>query len=322
MSITGRSKDQSHRLNLKGHPIPGIIPFGSICLFAGPSRIGKTTLWAEWLARMRDGRTINERETAAGGDFAMIGLDRQWGVEYAERFKAVGFPDIKHYTIGDDRSFDLDRFFRKKEVPAITQECLDAVDTHTGDFITFDSFSPLLIEGNPNWPLPVRISFLKLRRLAAHRQITIACILHHGKQLNDPKQQYRRLIDRISGSGDFAAATDTQLTLLDAEQDEDFQRFEWVPGNAKPAQFKYKRLDSGLFVPDLEDTTPPPANDRKELLLAMIPDDDWLEQPSLVLHACARFHVKKTVVYDDLKSLEAEHRIAREHKLVRKCLVS
>lgn len=235
-------------------PIPGIMPFGTLTVFAGAAGAGKTTMIADWVGRWRTGRTIWYRPTNPPTDFAVISMDRAWNTNQ-QIFAKAGYPDIPHYALAEDDHFDhaelmkpydaLNLFHRLLDV------CYNGVPPPPGAHVIVDPAVPLLIAGNPNAARDVARSLLGFTREAKQRQITLTALAHFGKQSGDNTTRYTRPQDRIAGSGAFAGFSDTQMYLCAAEPPEQpYQLFGWVPRLAPPDEFPCV-FDpaTGLFIP-------------------------------------------------------------------------
>jgi len=300
----------------------------TVSILAGPGRTGKSTLWYEWNRRMQDGRTINKRPTGCPTGFKVIGLDRGVEEEYEPKFRMVGLnpADVSCLCPVDDLNFNLERF--RTNGPALDKlldECFDRVLTKAGNLVTIEGYSPLFVRGNESDPRAVRLAMLHLKQQQARRRnIAIMLILHHGKQLGDAKQQYSRLIDRIAGSRDWAASSDTQLALIEPENGHPFYRFEWNPSHTPREDFAYRRLASGLFAPwegqDDHIVPPAPLSDQAKQLFSLIPNED-LETTVLIEQAGLQFGFSQPRVYVYLKEL-GESRVVRTHGKVRRRMPS
>lgn len=230
-------------------PIPGIIPFGTVTLFAGAPGVGKTAMLAEWCRRWRDGRPICGHPTNPPTAFYYLAADRGWASDQ-KWFDAVGFGPIPHYSLADDLSYDLVKLSRAFNAAACFQDCLAKLNPIPGAHLFVDPVSPLFISGNPNQARDVATSMLRLTRVAQERQINITCTAHFGKQKADPNEQYTRPQDRIAGSGAFSGFSDTQIYLVDPMPPEQpYHLLGWNPRHSAPEEFKFVRNRAGLFVP-------------------------------------------------------------------------
>lgn len=230
-------------------PIPGIIPFGTVTLFAGAPGVGKTAMLAEWCRRWRDGLTICGHPTNRPTGFYYLAADRQWQ-SHQQWFDLVNFPDIAHYSLADDRTLDLAQLQRSGDAHKCLLAAVARLSPIPGSSLLIDPVSPLFIIGDPNRARDVAASLLRISRLAQVYQINIICTAHFGKQKADPKDQYTRPQDRIAGSGAFSGFSDTQIYLIDPlPPKQPYHILGWTPRHAAPEEFQFVRNEHGLFVP-------------------------------------------------------------------------
>ncbi len=234
-------------------PIPGIIPFGTVTLFAGAPGAGKTAMLAEWIVRMRDGRSIWGHKTNPATQYCYIAADRQWA-SHQQWFNAVGFPDIPRYSLADDPHFKLSDLNDPSKALALfhsaLMQCNNGLPPLPGAFVSIDPVSPLYIAGNPNSSRDVAKTLMAMSREARSLQVTLTATAHFGKQLADKSARYLRPQDRISGSGAFSGFSDTQIYLCDPDPpDHPFHLLGWNPRHRPPEEFPCQRNDVGLFVP-------------------------------------------------------------------------
>lgn len=234
-------------------PIPGIIPFGTITLFAGAPGVGKTAMLADWIVRWRDGRTIWGHSTQAPTQFCYIAADRQWA-SHQQWFNAVGYPDIPRYSLADDPRFDLSELLKPYNALDLFRRTLDKANNGQppipGAHVFIDPVSPVFIAGNPNAARDVARTLIGMSREAQARQINLTLTAHFGKQVADKTARYQRPQDRIAGSGAFSGFSDTQIYMVDPEPpDHPFHCLGWNPRHSRPEEFTCTRGDNGLFVP-------------------------------------------------------------------------
>lgn len=233
-------------------PIPDIIPFGTVTIFAGAPGAGKTAMLADWFARIRDGRQIWGRKTNIPTQFCYIASDRQWA-SHQQWFNSVGFPDIPHYSLADDPHFDIKDIEESKAIAlfhSALSQCNNGTSPPPGALIGVDPVSPLFIAGSPNSSRHVAKSLLAISREARSFQVTIIATAHFGKQLADKTARYQRPQDRIAGSGAFSGFSDTQVYLCEPDPpDHPFHVLGWNPRHSPPEEFPCQRNERGLFVP-------------------------------------------------------------------------
>lgn len=303
-------------------PIPGILPFGTVNLFAGAPGSGKTILLADWCARLRDGRTICRYPTRPPTNFHYLAADRGWDT-FAAAFRHAGFSEIPHYCLADDHTMDP-RVWRAASAFALFQQCLDKLNPDPGALVIVDPVSPLFIAGDQNRPRDVAVSLHWFRRIAQARQITLLCCMNVAKPKVEP--DVRRVRDRASGSLAFGAYCDTQISL---DVDEDNVRLlTWSPRMAEEQSFRLVfNQESRLFIPaesamGLQDDCPDPTRDRPTQLLTYFPTDDPISYEDLCRLAAERLQISAPTLRRDLGTLlerglieRAAHGVYRRRKL-------
>ena len=234
-------------------PIPGIIPFGTLTIFAGAAGVGKTAQLAEWIVRSRAARPIWGHTSHPATAYCYIAADRQWA-SHQRWFDLVGYPDIPRYSLADDPDFDLNTLHNPKTALELLPYALDRAfngqPCPAGAHVIIDPISPIFIAGNPNSSRDVARTLLGMSRECQKRQINITATAHFAKQASNPQERYQRPQDRIAGSGAFAGFSDTQIYLVDPEPPhQPWHLLGWVPRHAKPEEFPCTRNEHGLFVP-------------------------------------------------------------------------
>ncbi len=298
-------------------PIPGVIKFGTVTLFGGEARVGKSPLLLDWCARLRDERTIFGRQTHAPTAFCYIATDRGWADSYQHWADLVGFPDMPHYALADDPTFPLSTLGNEKQAFHSLNLVLDRVELAPGTFVLLDAVSPLFVAGDPNRARNVAIAVHYYRRVCRQRQITLLATVHHAKQLNDDSKQYKRLIDRMSGSGAFAGYSDCQLSMVGPTTDEPAHLFEWNPPHAAPEQFRLQRQDNGLFqyIPEKFTDELPDLNPTALALYELLPAE---AKRSDIIDACRVMGINPNYSYILLKNLQAHGLIDHAHGVWKK----
>lgn len=253
-------------------PIPGVIPFGTVTLFAGAPAAGKTTILADWCKAWRDGTPIHGHATHTPTALAYLSADRSWATN-AVIFDRIGYPDIPHYSLIDDSTVslaDLRKPFQSHDTFENILQRLDAKGMlPPGAHLIVDPVT-LFVTGDANKMRDVAVSFIGFSRRCKERQINMTLTAHMGKQKADKNQQYTRPQDRIAGSTAFAGFSHTQVYILDPESEErPWHTLGWNPRDTAPEEFKITRGPDGLFIPytdeHAEDTT-------AELVLMAFPD--------------------------------------------------
>lgn len=235
-------------------PIPGVIPFGTLTVFAGAAGVGKTAMLMEWIQRWRTGRRIWGHATNPATAYCYIAADRQWA-SHQLWADAVGYPDIPRYSLADDRKFDLNSLSNPRAALDLFPNALDRAFNGSpcpaGAHVIVDPISPLFVVGNPNAQRDVARTLLGMSRECQKRQINLTVTAHFSKQAANVADRYARPQDRIAGSGAFAGFSDTQIYMLDPEpaMQQPWHILGWVPRHARPETFNCTRNDSGLFIP-------------------------------------------------------------------------
>lgn len=308
-------------------PIPGIIAFQSLTVFAGAPGVGKTALLADLCARWRDGRSIFGRAVAPPvGGFYYLAADRQWA-SHAIWFERVGFAEIPHYSLVDDRSVSLVDLQKAHQAHQLFDRCLDQLDPPPGAHVFVDPVSPLFINGNPNNPRDVARSMIGFSRRCSERRINITVVGHFSKQ-GKAEDRYTRPQDRISGSGAFVGFSDTQMYMCDPEKDaklkQPYHLFGWVPRHAPPEDFKLTRNELGLFVPyqgsETEERTAPAAEPVSDGGRAGAQDRLILElftQPTETRASLSEHLVEQGLLLSPATLTRILDRLVKEHKIMR-----
>ena len=295
-------------------PIPGVIPFGTLTVFAGAPGVGKTAMIADWIQRWRTARKIWGHFTNPATAYCYIAADRQWA-SHQLWFDAVGYPDIPRYSLADDPTFDLNSLSNPRTALDLLPRALDRAfngqPCPAGAHVFIDPVSPIFIAGNPNAARDVARTLLGMSRECQRRQINLTVTAHFSKQAANVQDRYARPQDRIAGSGAFSGFSDTQIYLLDPEPaaQQPWHLLGWNPRHAKPEEFACRRNDTGLFCPyDMleEDTT---AHYLFDILLASTGEFMLLDE---IVTAAAQLHsYSESTVKRGLRRLMEQGRCAR-----------
>lgn len=290
-------------------PIPNIIPYGSICLLAGATGVGKTAMLAEWAARFRDGRTICQRQVNRPTSIGFITGDRRWN-DHQKWFNKVGFPDIPHYSFRDDRTVNWTTAFHSRESCQRTlRMVLDRLQVLPGGLVCVDPFA-LFIPGNQNDYKTCAAGIAMIDRVMLDYQITMIGLAHMGKQKANAAEQYARPQDRILGSTALLAFSDTPMYLL-ASEDAGDDAFElgWTPHHAPAQTFHFRRDTRGLFIPLMSDAE---VQDTTRKLLPLVPTgDEGIQVREIVDQAHETLGFSRATVYRHLRLLESQGYIKR-----------
>lgn len=287
-------------------PIPGVIPFGALVIFAGASGVGKTVMLSEMLVRLREGRTIWGHPTNCPADFFYLAGDRPWDPTFTDTFEVAGFPDIKHYALADDTPEDPSTW-RKEDALKILARLLEKkLQPTAGSLVIVDPAYPLFIKGNQNDARDVAVSMHGFRRLVQRFQITLICCANTAKEREENKTQ--RPQDRVSGSGAFIAYSDTNMYMHD-NGNEGGTVFGWTPRRAAHECFQvqfdpHTRLFvpyTGQLAPDDPITATDPLHPKTQQVLDLVPVEGMIETAELIDAAeglglnepTTRYHLRK-----------------------------
>jgi AAA domain-containing protein len=257
-------------------PIPGIIPFGTVTLFAGASGSGKSTMLDEWMVRWRDGRPICGQMTNRPTALYLLTADRPWADDHEHWFRLLEWPEVPYYALAEHALHATLR--HQLAAHKLFVHCLDQLQPIPGSHVIVDPITPLFIAGNPNEQRPVAWTLLDMSRICVDRQINITCSAYFGKQKADKKDQYARPIDRIAGSGAFAGYSHCQVYITEPEPPEQpYYALGWKPRHGPEAEFSFVRNAQGLFVPfELYDEL-----NKREAIYHCVPESDATAQEIL-----------------------------------------
>lgn len=229
-------------------PIPKIIPFRSLTIFAGASGVGKTIMLSEMLVRIRDGRTVWGHPTHQPTGFYYLAGDRPWEPTFEETFAVVGF-DVPHYSLADDRKKRRPKEWLTLKADTTLLEGIlrDKLQPIPGSLVVLDPAYPLFTLGNQNDAKAVAATLHWFRDLIWEFQITLICCANVAKEREGDK--IRRSQDRVSGSGAFIAYSDTNMYMHDGDG-EGGTVFGWTPRRHPAEEFRVEfDYKTQLFVP-------------------------------------------------------------------------
>lgn len=303
-------------------PIPGVIPYGSICTLAGASGVGKTTLTASWVKRWLDGKSICGLPTNRPTSIGFVTGDRRWR-SHRNLFDRAGCPPLPYYSLRDDASFDWNSLRTWVKTRDCFNRVLDRLALEPGSLLILDPLA-LFIPGRVNDYKDVAIGLGVLDQVLLPRQLTTLGLFHQSKQVNDKSAQYKRPQDRILGSAAQLGFSDTAMYLFAPEDlGTPYYGFGWVPHNAPPSTFEFMRDASGLFVPYVSDGAPAveapaaprelTALERHAILYDLIPPDG-IGTTDLYLVAIEQLHVSLSTVKRDVSILVAQQLVIRDER--------
>lgn len=263
-------------------PIVDIIPFGSVCLFAGASGAGKTIMTTEWIRRWQLGKTIWHRETNCPTAFYYLAADRDWST-YQRAFDRAGvdMSTVRTYCLDEDHTINWKAWTHTNTWHAFDKlrYCLDKLKPTPGGMLIIEPYTPTFMTGNQNEANHAADSVHFLRRLTREYKVTTMASANVVKQKRD--EGYVRPQDRIAGSGALVAHSDTQIYLMQGEKPGEPHLFGWVPRLAAPEEFPV-RFDpvTRLFRPD-QGLWELPAAPRFQDVLNLIPVTGTVQRKDL-----------------------------------------
>lgn len=290
-------------------PIPNIIPFRTLTIFAGAPAVGKTTMLVEWIQRWLAGRTICGHPTNPPQHFYYVCADR--GLQPDKFYAMLGdeFRDrcTFYSVVSRDSTLDADAFHNQNHGKDLIKHVFATLNPQPGSHLIIDPLAPLFITGSQNNTRNVAASLIGLSRYIEDFQINLTGTWHFAKQKTDKADRYMRPQDRISGSGAVSGFSDTQIYLVDPEPAAkppiEYYLLGWNPRYAKPEEFRFQREQ--WFVPftGLCDVGTSIATDRPSQVLEMVPDDG-IRVAELLDKACDHFDVSPRTIFRDVKELK------------------
>jgi RecA-family ATPase len=178
-------------------PIPGVLPHGSLCLFAAAAGAGKTIFQTEWIGRWLSGRTICGKKTNCPTGFYYLAADRDWST-YAAAFECAGVPESKivKYVLAEDVTQNpLD--WGKESPLNFLHRCIIKLNPIPGSILFIDPMAPLFVLGDQNRARDVAISMHFIRRMARQYNITIICNANVVKAKTDTEHKRLGRVHRL-----------------------------------------------------------------------------------------------------------------------------
>ncbi len=305
-------------------PLPGIIPFGSICIMSGASGVGKTRLMASWFRAWLDGGLILGVQSNRPTGLYYLAVDRPWEPTYASIFASAGIAPHEYakYTLLDDPSYEPLSLLEKGHKPLEhLKRCLDKLGPKPGGEVVIDPMSPLFLQGDQNNAKEVAVTIHKLRRLQEEYLCSFLCAANVKKTLMS--EDFLRPQDRISGSPAFQAYGDTQFNFTqDGPNSWDTRTLFWVARDAPSGSEKFVfDEETRLFVRAtgvVRDSSPIAEEDRPTRVLQLIPEDASIGAVDLLVLARACMKISRSLLYKVLDELCAAGRVIHTDGLYRK----
>lgn len=290
-------------------PIADLMPAGSICTLAGASGVGKTALYASWIRRWFDGKTICGHRTNSPKQIGILVGDRRWQShrQWLDVAGVADDPRLSHYSLRDDDHFPWNDLRLWPKVKDLFSRALDKLKLEPGATLIVDPM-PIWIPGKVNDYKDVAIGIGTLDHVLKPRGISTLAVFHQSKQIADKSQQYKRPQDRILGSAAQIGFSDTAMYLLGPEDlDTSYYGFGAVPHNSKSETWKFTRDAWGMFVP----YTAPEDHGSLETVFEHIPQDVYgckvsQLQHQLKLHG---FDLVERTIYRCLVKLVEDGRV-------------
>lgn len=305
-------------------PIPNIIPFRTLTIFAGAPAVGKTTMLVEWIQRWLAGRTICGHSTNLPQHFYYVCADR--GLQSDKFYHMLGdeFRDrcTFYSVVSRDSGLDPDSFHNQNHGKDLIKHVFAELNPQPGAHLIIDPLAPLFITGSQNNTRNVAASLIGLSRYIQDYQVNITGTWHFAKQKTDKADRYMRPQDRISGSGAVSGFSDTQIYLVDPEPAAkppiDYHLLGWNPRYAKPEEFRFTReewfvpyvgmdqVGAGSYDPTDENKDSKPTQVAKLLPTSGLRYTEWEEL------ACARLTISRKTFEMHVTTLRKRNEIWKD----------
>lgn len=240
-------------------PIPGVIPFGSMCLLAGPAKSGKTALFSGMAVRWRDGKTIFGLPTNQPTAIGILTTDHKWHLNQGLWFARAGWPDIPHVSLRDIKT-NWRGLRSSAQSDSVLNWALDGLNLPPGGLVCIDPIGAF-ITNRLNDYNEVLAGLGTISQFLDERQLSTLSTLHMSKQRGDPKDQLKDPYERVLGSGAQIGFSDTMFYLLRPKDIGDiYWRVGWQPTGSPEGTFDFTRDPAtGLFVPFVQSPTVAPG---------------------------------------------------------------
>lgn len=295
-------------------PIPNVIPFGSLTLFAGAPKRGKTSLIAQWAKRWMNGQSICGLPTNKPTDFAIITNDHKWAINQGRWFEKVGYPEVKHYALRDDPNTIWKDLLNPEGRTKILRRSLDAVKLERGGLLVLDVAGPF-ITNQLNDYNAVLAGIGYMTQVLDEYQVTTIGPSHMGKQKNNAQEQYKEPHERILGSGAQIGFCDTTLWLLGpTDLETEYYQIGWLPTHAPAGSFNLIRsTEDGLFEPYQGPETAEQLSMKLAQVLALIPENG-IARKELEIRAKVEHNISRTSVNTYLAKLQQYLRVFKNER--------
>lgn len=305
--------------------VPHLLPREGLCLLAGCPNLGKTALLAGLLRQLRDGEPIFGHPPTLVPPIGIIATDRRWASGAGEWFKRVGFSEIRHYALADDRTLDARSLRRRNERVAVLGEYIDHLRLPIGGLVSVDPVT-LFLGGQLLDYDACAVACCEIRQLLQRRGLTLLGTVHTVKLRADARQRYVRPQDAILGSTAIAGSADTLFCLQAPEETgEECYTLTIVSHTAAPETIHLERNEQGLFVP--YDVARNPRKAACDLVVSVLSADHTPMTAAAILAALNALAVaaaaevgipptlpamNKRTLFRVLRQLQVEGRIVKE----------
>jgi hypothetical protein len=231
-------------------PLPDILLCGGIAILAGAPNIGKTALLAGMLRDLSRGLPIFGIQPAKIPAIGFIAADRGWMRGAGVWFERAGYPEIHHYSLLDDPSFNSMRLNKHHERVQLLAEFVDKLSLPRGSLVAVDPMS-LFLGGNMlDYDVSAKALIQIQKIILMPTSLAMICTAHTAKLKADKRERYARVVDQTYGSTGIGGHSDTMMYLAGPhETGKAYHEFTWHPHKRLPATFKLEQDEQGLFRP-------------------------------------------------------------------------
>jgi hypothetical protein len=230
-------------------PLPKLIPAYGISLLAGAPNVGKTALLASLARAFRDGTPFFGHQPTTVPAIGFVNADRGWKRGAGEWFGRVGYPEIRFYSMTDDRSFDPRSLRKKWERTLRLAEFVDRLKLPPKSLLFVDPVG-FFLGGNLLDYDGCAVACLEIRSMLRDRELSLMGAAHTSKLKADKRERYVRLQDQILGSTAVLGFSDSVFVLAAPEETgRSYYTFLLHSHVAAPEFVMLERDEQGLFVP-------------------------------------------------------------------------